>query len=712
MSALQVLAAEPRQELIGETLPERALVRIGKQPFRHARFRGSDEVAFSPDGKTLAVACLHNLQHCVRIFRVETGEEIRRISIDDRVQGIPFGAKIAISPNGMQLVCGQRDGHITLVDLKTGATLFRQKRHQDDIADLAFSPDGKWFMTAGQDSLIELWTTDKLPELVCSMSHGGPRQLSNFAEGGKKNEIISGVGISAVAFSPDGRTLVAIDAGKGTVAAWSVPEAKLLQFIIPASEIVNFNIHSRKNAVALLNDGKQILSVSQQRVPREKSKTAGDSKYSGITQMRLWNLETGRQVREWHRDGDHEEGSVAFSLNRQQVAIAGEGKTTVHDALTGEIVHEFSTSGFPGGRPVFSPDGKLLAIPLVGGIALFDLQSGKRRLHDEATPDGDITSAVWSKSGSEIVTVQTDGLVRRWDAVSGKLLWHAEFAPPLAPHSQRGEPRSVALSSDGQLLLAAGIRASDDNQTGTVRVFDMPAGAVRHDIHTPRGFQSIAISPDGASAVVGNSEYRSKVIRLSVIDTTTGKIRFTFPPEQEKFGMGGIRALQFVDDSSAFKVVTEARKLIHVDAYSGQVQKETIIESLDADDPRRKNPNRPGLSSCPFSANRQWVATSSEELLTIWESDTEKRLRQISIPRLHRRRICLSDDLEWLAAADGYIHDDWGNNQIHLYNVRTGKEILTFETPERAGLLVFSPDGTRLLTGLGGSAIVWDVRLP
>jgi len=74
--------------------------------------------------------------------------------------------------------------------------------------------------------------------------------------------------------------------------------------------------------------------------------------------------------------------------------------------------------------------------------------------------------------------------------------------------------------------------------------------------------------------------------------------------------------------------------------------------------------------------------------------------------------LALAPDGKTVAATDVRSDENFGEDEIRLYDVETGDPVLTLDpADDRAEVLAFSPDGTRLLTGSErGSAIVWDVR--
>jgi WD40 repeat protein len=143
-------------------------------------------VAFAPDGRHVLSG---SRDKTLRWWSVETGNEVLCLKGHaDAVQAI------AISPTGRHAVSGSggtwlgnkyvpgTEHLLRLWDLQTGQEIARFQGHTGDINCIAFSPDGRTFLSGSADMTVRLWqfpapgpvpSQDLLPGLAATFFEGG-----------------------------------------------------------------------------------------------------------------------------------------------------------------------------------------------------------------------------------------------------------------------------------------------------------------------------------------------------------------------------------------------------------------------------------------------------------------------------------------------------------------------------------------------------------
>jgi WD40 repeat protein len=147
-------------------------------------------MAFSPDGKTLAVA-----EENVHLYDV-SGETPKEIAVLKSRVG--FGIRsIIFSPDGKKIAFGGADHTVRVWDVATTTELAHMKEHKGDVRSVAFSPDGKFLATGSNDKTIILWNVPedgKLTEntvIKADDKFGSPVCSVVFAKQGKAQLLVS-----------------------------------------------------------------------------------------------------------------------------------------------------------------------------------------------------------------------------------------------------------------------------------------------------------------------------------------------------------------------------------------------------------------------------------------------------------------------------------------------------------------------------------------
>jgi WD40 repeat protein/serine/threonine protein kinase len=341
--------------------------RLQREPLRWKRRLASAayDVAFSPDGRTVAVAGQDEVIH---LFDTDTLASRELRGHDDQVFSVAF------SPDGKRLASGTWSGAVRIWDLETGR--FEElEGHTNQVWTLGFSPDGSVLASGSHDTTVRLWDLGHGAKSTVLRDHTGP--------------------VGGLAFDARGKTLVTV-AYDGTARVWQHPWDR------PSRPIVVPMSHD----VAISPDGRTIALGGMDRV------------------VRLVNVSSGEVERELRGQGA-EVTVVAFSPDGSKLASAGDdGSVRIWDATNGE-----TWSVLPGDRQGIhgldvSPDGRSLATAASSGtIALWDVRA-RRRAEGRALEGhrGAVRAAVFAPRGGIVASAGEDGSIRIWDSTRGEVI--------------------------------------------------------------------------------------------------------------------------------------------------------------------------------------------------------------------------------------------------------------------------------------------------
>jgi WD40 repeat protein len=483
------------------------------------------KAAVCPDAQTVAVGIYWDVHGpsrtaLVRLWDVSSGRE--RTVWQQRRGDLGIMA-LCFAPGGRALAVGYH-GHSNtgkglafatdLLDLPSGKVRATLDGHSGGIGTVAFAADGSYLASGSSDGTVKLW---------------------DVATGRQKKTLNLGQSVSALTFSPDGRTLAVGTWGHDgpqnppwSASLWDVASGTRLG--------PELRVRDSVHALAYAPDGRTLAVAGQDRVLRlwQPALSGGFASLPGHQPaeawavafapdgqtlvsagddhaVRLWDMGTGRAcgLLPGH---DSLVTCVAVSPDGKRIAAGGFDKVVkVWDVATGQVVftgeHQHIVN-----RVAFSPDGRLLASSDRNQtVRVWDTATGAARAR---LTDHERSVCGLAFVGPQLLASGCDGgTLHLWDLSTGQARWVLQDVKDIF---------CLACSPDGKVLASG-------NKAGLVRLWETATGRELKMLqgHTQGGVRSVAFSPDGKTLASAGED---KTIHLWQVATGLELLSFKDQP--------------------------------------------------------------------------------------------------------------------------------------------------------------------------------------
>jgi WD40 repeat protein len=586
---------------------------------------------------------------------------------------------LAFSPDGKTLASGSWDSTIKLWNVETSVEIQTLNNHSDRINCVCFSPDGKLLASSSWDESIIIWEIATGKEIrtldVVAKTSESKEEESKF-EGG-----ISNPGANSLAFSPDGKALIAC--GSGLTTQFEVSTGNVLASVAENSSYVTFSPDGKTLAVGFKDgtiklrepeSGKDLLTLSHHsdEINSLCFSPNGSLLASSGTQdvVNIWNVNSGK-ILQTLSNAQNQVTSVSFSSDGKILACGDKDNTTkiwevatANKLVTLPNYTETVTDGWTSSvdSVLYSHDGKILATGSWDGtIKLWDAKNTKK-YRTLGTASAELTKISFVPKQKILASVSIDGSIMRWN-LTGK-----QSERPILKHDSL--VTDASFSPDGKAV--ASVAFND----GVIRIRNAMTGKMLKTITAHSHLIAVLdFAPNGKFLASSDLD---GVVKLWNVATGTGIIdndsesnpnnRYVFSPDSKLF------ALTDIENSQQINFCNSA---------TGK-----IVRAL------KDSTNDSALNSYSFSSDSKFIAQASgSNRIRIKSLATGKVSRTIKGPNKYSEVYFVPNHSIIACVSTG--------KTIDLYNVDTGKFSKSISvSSEMISSVNFSPNGKFI--------IIWD----